>query len=123
MRDFDVTSAGVSAEQDRVHRMKVYFIMMVIRFACVISLVWVRGWWIILVAAGAIFLPYIAVLIANEAANSRGKVAEQPEQLQITGSEPEPEDPAQTVIVIDAPAERRAKPATDELPDAHEETE
>ncbi|WP_369807935.1 DUF3099 domain-containing protein [Leucobacter chinensis] len=107
MRDFDVTSAGVSAEQDRNHRMKVYFIMMAIRLACVLSLIWVRGWWVLLVAVGAIFLPYFAVLIANEAANTRGKQPEQPDQLQLTGQE-EPDEPViPRLIVVDQPADRR----------------
>lgn len=122
MRDFDVTSAGVSAEQDRNHRMKVYFIMMAIRLACVLSLIWVRGWWVLLVAVGAIFLPYFAVLIANEAANTRGKQPEQPDQLQLTGHSDPDEPVVPRLIVVDQPADRRAHSTPHEDP-AQSDTE
>ncbi|GAA3745081.1 hypothetical protein GCM10022239_20850 [Leifsonia bigeumensis] len=32
---------------------------------CVILCIFVRGWWLVLCAAGAVILPYIAVVLAN----------------------------------------------------------
>ena len=42
-----------------------YTVMMSIRVLCLVSLLWVRGWWILIPAAGAVFLPYFAVVVAN----------------------------------------------------------
>lgn len=36
-----------------------------IRVLCVIACIWVRGWWLLIPAVGAIFLPYFAVVVAN----------------------------------------------------------
>lgn len=110
---YDVTSVGINPNDDRVHRMRVYFIAMSIRVACVASLFFVRGWWILLVGAGAVLLPYFAVIFANQAAHGGGAAPSRPDPLEITG--PEVTDPvgtaaADTVIVVDAPAERRATP-------------
>lgn len=108
---YDVTSVGINPNDDRVHRMRVYFIAMSIRVACVASLFFVRGWWILLVGAGAVLLPYFAVIFANQAAHGGGTQPSRPDPLEISG--PEATDPVSTaagdaVIVVDAPAERRA---------------
>lgn len=42
-----------------------YTIAMSIRTVCVISLVFLSGWWMAVALVGAIVLPYIAVVIAN----------------------------------------------------------
>ncbi|MEO9014786.1 MAG: DUF3099 domain-containing protein [Terrimesophilobacter sp.] len=42
-----------------------YSLTMGIRFVCVVLCVWARGWWLVLCAAGAICLPYFAVVLAN----------------------------------------------------------
>ncbi|PVZ94915.1 DUF3099 domain-containing protein [Amnibacterium flavum] len=42
-----------------------YSIAMGIRTLCVISLVFLSGWWMAVALVGAIVLPYIAVVIAN----------------------------------------------------------
>lgn len=116
--DYNVTSAGISAEEDRHHRMKVYFIMMAIRMACVASLLFLRGWWILLAIIGGVFLPYVAVLIANQPRFIPSASPEQPEPLQIPGAEPEQSQEA-PIIVVDEPAERRAGPNQDSAePDA-----
>ncbi|HUH52501.1 MAG TPA: DUF3099 domain-containing protein [Microbacteriaceae bacterium] len=84
LRSYNVTSAGISAAEDRGRRIRIYFIMMAIRMACVASLFWVRGWWIILVALGGVLLPYLAVIIANEPDHRAKKDVESPEPLAIT---------------------------------------
>lgn len=106
---YEVTSVRVNPAEDRAHRMRVYFITMTIRVACVASLFFVRGWWVLLAGAGAVILPYIAVLIANATANTSGERPDAPPPLELEPLEPEGAAPAEpTVIVIDAPAERRS---------------
>jgi hypothetical protein len=42
-----------------------YLIAMTIRVVCIVSAIFVEGWLMWLCFAGAIFLPYFAVVIAN----------------------------------------------------------
>lgn len=110
---YEVTSVGVNPAADRAHRMRVYFIAMSVRIACVASLFFVRGWWILLVGLAAVILPYFAVLVANQAEHRSGPGPETPTPLELTGAAPtaprEPvSDPARELLVVDAPAERRS---------------
>src|SRR5690554_4860116 len=68
-KSYSVTSAGVNPAEDRAHRMRMYFIAMSLRVACVASLFWVRGWWVLLAAAGAVLLPWFAVMVGNAVAH------------------------------------------------------
>lgn len=112
-QEYKVTSVGVNPAKDRTYRMRMYFATMTLRVACIVSLIWVRGPWIILVAAGAIVLPYFAVLIANAVSHVGGEAHEAPTALELTeaqqmSSSSEADSPESTIIVIDAPAERRS---------------
>ena len=60
-----ITALPRSPDDDRRKRMIRYSLTMGIRFVCVLLCVWARGWWLVLCAAGAIILPYIAVVLAN----------------------------------------------------------
>jgi hypothetical protein len=60
-----VTSVDVSPDEDRKGRILRYSIAMTIRFVCVILAVVVHGWLMWVCFAGAILLPYFAVVIAN----------------------------------------------------------
>ncbi|CAG7603190.1 DUF3099 domain-containing protein [Leucobacter soli] len=117
-RQYEVTSVGVNPAEDRAHRMRVYFTAMTIRIACVGSLFFVRGWWILLVGVAAVILPYFAVIVANQAAPGVGTRPEPPTPLELTGRSSPAEDSSSTpaseqLLVVDAPAERRAGgPAT-----------
>lgn len=101
--------------KDRAYRMRMYFLAMTVRLGCVISLIWVRGPWIILVAAGAILLPYFAVLVGNAVSHVGGQAHESPAPLELAAVEEAPPaadpkiPPSQITIVIDAPADRRAQ--------------
>ena len=123
-QEYRVTSVGVNPAKDRAYRMRMYFATMTLRVACIVSLFWVRGPWIILVAIGAIVLPYVAVLIANAVSHVGGETHETPSPLELVSGEPgksqtqndssEPTEPGQgdapaasALIVVDAPAERR----------------
>jgi predicted tellurium resistance membrane protein TerC len=53
-----------------------YLVAMSIRVVCIIAGVFVEGWLMWVCFAGAIFLPYFAVIIANAAGNTSGRTAE-----------------------------------------------
>lgn len=111
---YRVTSAGITPAEDRAHRMRMYFIAMTLRVACVASLIWVQGWWILVAAAGAVFLPWFAVLVGNAVNRTGdGERPEAPPPLELETESPviSADDPAATLIVIDAPAERRRSQA------------
>ncbi len=62
-----VTSVEVSPDQERKLRFIKYSVAMVVRVLCIIFAVLVPlGWFTLLFSLGAIFLPYFAVVIANE---------------------------------------------------------
>ena len=70
-----ITSLPPSPDQERRKRMVEYSIMMGIRVLCVLACIWVRGWWLLIPALGAIFLPYFAVVVANATqSGDRGQV-------------------------------------------------
>jgi len=60
-----VTSAPEARTEDQARRLKRYLITMAIRTACFILLVVVDAWYRWIFAAGAVFLPFIAVVAAN----------------------------------------------------------
>lgn len=78
MKQPSITSLPPSPEADRHARMLKYSIAMAIRLLCIVSLVFVRGWWMLIPAIGAVFLPYFAVVIANAAAPRRATRVEGP---------------------------------------------
>lgn len=66
---FNVTTAPVSAAEDRAHRQRAYLISMSLRVVCFILAITVPAPMPVRIAliAGAILLPYFAVVIANAA--------------------------------------------------------
>lgn len=123
-KDYDVTSAGVNPAEDRAHRMRMYFIAMALRVLCVLSLFWLHGWWIVLPALGAIFLPYFAVMIGNAVAHGGERSVDAPEPLRLEPAEAasdaeSPADPADSIIVIDVEPARRAAPGPAPARDPH----
>ncbi|MFD0995616.1 hypothetical protein HNR16_001451 [Pseudoclavibacter chungangensis] len=77
----NITSMPETVEEERRARMRKYVIMMSIRMACFIALIWVRGPWMFVFAAGAIFLPYFAVVVANAIRSRRVDAVERPGEL------------------------------------------
>ena len=71
-----VTSIDVSPEDERRSRMVRYLVAMSIRVVCIIAGVYVEGWLMWVCFAGAIFLPYFAVIIANATGGSTGSKAQ-----------------------------------------------
>ena len=76
---FTVTTVGEAPSVERGQRMRKYMLTMSIRMACIAAMPFVRGWWILLCAIGAIFLPYVAVVIAN--VKEKSTVDEQPDAV------------------------------------------
>ncbi|MBK0421362.1 DUF3099 domain-containing protein [Leucobacter sp. CSA2] len=118
-KSYRVTSAGVNPTEDRAHRMRMYFIAMTLRMLCVVSLFWLHGWWVLLSAAGAVFLPWFAVMIGNAVAYGGEQAPDAPEPLQLESSETaarsgdaeaaeRPDSAADTLIVMDAEPVRRS---------------
>ncbi len=69
-----ITTIPRSPQDDRHHRMLQYGIGMGIRMLCIVSLVFVRGWWLVLPAIIAIAGPMILVVLANAINSGRSKV-------------------------------------------------
>lgn len=67
-----ITGAGESLSQEQPGRTKRYLISMTIRTACVLLAIVVPGWprWVFL--AGAVILPYLAVVAANSGGRRAG---------------------------------------------------
>ena len=70
-----VTNIEISADEERKSRMIRYSIAMSLRFICIIVGVYVSGWLMWVCFAGAIFLPYFAVVLANARGTSPSKTS------------------------------------------------
>ncbi|WP_448004695.1 DUF3099 domain-containing protein [Agromyces bauzanensis] len=66
-----ITSLPPSPEAERRARMIKYTIAMSIRVLCIFAMLFAQGWWLVVFAAGAVFLPYVAVVLANVSGPSR----------------------------------------------------
>lgn len=75
----NITSMAESAEEERQARMRQYLLTMAFRTACVVLMVFVRGPLIWFIAAGAIFLPWIAVVLVNHIKERRRRDVERPD--------------------------------------------
>ena len=71
MKQQSITTLPPSPEAERRSRMIKYTIAMSIRVLCIVAMLFAQGWWLVVCAAGAIFLPYIAVVIANVGSPTR----------------------------------------------------
>lgn len=67
-----ITSLPASPGEDRRKRMIKYTVAMSIRVVCVFLLFVVHGWWLLVVLIGALVLPYVAVVLANNVAGGTG---------------------------------------------------
>ncbi len=83
-----ITSLPVSPDDDRRRRMTRYLIAMGIRMVCLILCFFVQGWWLVLPIAGAIILPYIAVVLANVATSEGAATVLRPGSLEPVRRDP-----------------------------------
>jgi len=73
-----ITSLPESPDDDRRDRMIKYSVAMGVRMVCIAACFLVPGWWILIPAAGAVILPYVAVVAANTVSSPRGSDVERP---------------------------------------------
>lgn len=76
-----ITSVAISADQERKQRMIRYLVAMAIRVVCLIVGVYVQGWLMWVCFAGAILLPYFAVVLANDQGSSNARNDDMPVQV------------------------------------------
>jgi hypothetical protein len=69
-----ITSVPRSPQDDRHTRMVRYGIGMAIRMVCLISLVFLRGWFLVIPAIIAIGAPMVLVVLANAIGANRSTV-------------------------------------------------
>jgi hypothetical protein len=62
--------------------MRKYAITMGVRMVCVVACLFVQGWWLLVPALGAIFLPYVAVVFANAVSRRGRRRVERPGSIQ-----------------------------------------
>jgi hypothetical protein len=107
--NYNVTSVGSNPREDRAHRMRFYYIAMAFRVLCVISLFWIRSWWSLIPIIGAAVLPYLAVMVGNAIAGpDPGQKPEQVTPPELLPPRENIESGDDHLIVVDAPADRRA---------------
>ena len=86
-----VTNLEQSPEDERKSRMIRYTVAMSLRVVCIVLGVYVSGWLMWVCFAGAIFLPYFAVIIANATGGAQAKTSKATEvvapQLRIEASD------------------------------------
>lgn len=100
-----------SPGDDQSHRMRQYVITMVVRSICFVLMFAIQpwGWHTAALAIGAIFLPYVAVVIANQAQAAPTTTAERPEIALAEAPEQPAESDEPAVIRIDeSPREGQA---------------
>lgn len=110
-KSYSVTSAGVNPAADRAHRERMYYLAMSLRVLCVVSLFWVRGWGVFVALAGAVLLPWFAVMIGNAVAHTGGEAPSRPEPRAIDGRQAAETNTAERdsgVIVVDVDPNRRS---------------
>lgn len=77
-RPVAITELPPSPEQEQSARMRRYALTMGIRVLCIFACLFVQGWWLLIPALGAIFLPYVAVVFANAVSRTGSRAVERP---------------------------------------------
>ncbi|MFJ4026107.1 DUF3099 domain-containing protein [Paenarthrobacter sp. NPDC089989] len=99
-----ITDAATAHSEDMRQRMIKYSLAMGIRMVCIILIFVVDGWFKIVAVAGAVFLPWIAVIIANGsdmAEDHSESLLDYVATPEIEGSQqPADEEPEETVTVL-----------------------
>lgn len=91
MKQPSITSLPQSPEEEQRARMIKYTIAMSIRVVCLVLMLFVQGWWLALCVAGAIILPYIAVVLANVGSKYTGAEVVRPGAI-VPMPRPRPQD-------------------------------
>lgn len=86
VENYSITDAPTAHSDDLGIRYRKYVISMLIRTGCFLAFVFVDHWIRWFFVAGAIFLPYVAVVLANAGRESR---TGRPESFDVTPARPE----------------------------------
>lgn len=73
-----ITSLGDAPDDERKSRMIKYAVSMGIRVLCIMACFFTPGWWALIPALGAVFIPYFAVIAANQVTRTPGADVERP---------------------------------------------
>jgi hypothetical protein len=73
-----ITELPPSPDAERHSRMMKYAIAQGIRVICIVAVFFVPGWWVLIPAAGAVFLPYFAVVAANNVRRGPSTAVQRP---------------------------------------------
>jgi hypothetical protein len=73
-----ITTLPPSPDEEHRARVVKYSVTMGIRTVCVILALFLHGWWQAAAIAGAVVLPYFAVMVANIKKQSGGAAVERP---------------------------------------------
>lgn len=123
------TSLPRAPRDEASSRLTKYAVTMGVRTACFILMAVVQpfGWWTWAFAAGAIILPYFAVVFANVGMSERSETAIPPERA-LAAHATQPAGPAPTVApgvirIAESPVQSRpAPPAPPRAPGSDEST-
>ena len=83
-----ITTVSESPEDERKSRMLKYTIAMTIRVVCLVAALFVEGWLMWLAFAGAIFLPYFAVVLANAQGPKQGEISKVTRVIKLVDASP-----------------------------------
>lgn len=119
MKQQSITTLPPSPEAERRSRMIKYSVAMSIRVLCIVAMLFAQGWWLVVFAAGAIFLPYIAVVLANVGGPTRAPQVLRPGNLLPT-TPPSPNAGAGAAEAPTTAAPASAEAPTTDAPDAPE---
>lgn len=119
-----ITDAAAAHSDDMRERMIKYAVAMGIRMVCIILIFVVDGWFKIIAVAGAVFLPWIAVVIANgsdKAEVHSDALLDYVPAIELEASAEEGPEPAAPVTVLegelidDDAAHRDSHPETEDI--------
>ena len=93
MKQQSITTLPPSPEAERRSRMIKYTVAMSIRVVCIFCMLFAKGWWLAVFAAGAVFLPYVAVVLANVSGPTRNDEVLRPGSIVPVGTPPDDASP------------------------------
>lgn len=86
-----ITTVSESPDDERKSRMLKYTLAMTIRVVCIVVAMFVDGWLMWLAFAGAIFLPYFAVVLANAQGPKPGQISKVTQVIRSVDASPSAE--------------------------------
>lgn len=114
-----ITNAHTGTSREMASREKRYAITMAIRTACFVAMIFVSGnlRWVLL--AGAVFLPYIAVILANQA-NTRTQPGQRVAHGEPSAAPQLPAGPASSEVIDGEIVDDQAAPSASSPRFAHD---